>query len=55
MPAPYAHMKISDLAIKRFTSSDRVVPELRGYAQDYSRYIHLGSVAPDYPYFDVTG
>ena len=53
MPAPYAHLKISDLSVNRFCASDQVVPELKSYAEKFSRYIHLGSAAPDYPYLDA--
>lgn len=52
MPAPYAHLKISDNALVSFFSNDKLSPDLRSYAEEYSGYIHMGSVAPDYPYLD---
>lgn len=53
MPAPYAHFKISDLALDKFIANEEVPSELRSFAEHHSQYIHLGSVAPDYPYLDI--
>lgn len=53
MPAGYAHMMICDKASAAFIGQNSVKEELRGHGGNNLNFIHLGSVAPDYPYLNL--
>jgi len=46
-------MMISDKATEIFCADVTIGPELHGFTQTHSNFIHLGSVAPDYPYLSL--
>jgi hypothetical protein len=51
MPAGYAHLMITEQALKGYSTDNTIDPKLRGYALT-SHFVKLGSVGPDYPYLD---
>ncbi len=53
MPGTYAHLMITDEALREFSTDPAVDRVLRGVALTHSQYIQLGSVSPDYPYLDL--
>lgn len=52
MPAAYAHLMITEKALERFRDDQDIDEKLHGSTLTHSHFVHLGSVAPDYPYLD---
>jgi hypothetical protein len=53
MPATYAHLMITEKALEWFRGNQDINEKLRGVTLTHSHFVHLGSVGPDYPYFDL--
>ncbi|MGO9019664.1 MAG: zinc dependent phospholipase C family protein [Syntrophobacteraceae bacterium] len=53
MPAGYAHFMISNEAIKAIRGQANIDPGLLNLFDSHLHFIHIGSVAPDYPYLDL--
>ena len=51
MPAGYAHLMITEQALKAYSSDSTIDPIFRSNALT-SHFVKLGSVGPDYPYLD---
>ncbi len=53
MPGTYAHLMITEEALRGFSTDPAINRVLRGVTLTHSQYVHLGSVSPDYPYLDL--
>jgi hypothetical protein len=53
MPAAYSHLMITDKALERFRDDQDIDEKIHGFTLTHFHFVHLGSVGPDYPYFDI--